>query len=1161
MTKGTAVFLSLGLLVHTLPGCLPLLGEGGSLQEAYELEIQVHDLSKVGRYKEAIPLAERSLRIFEETLGLETSTTASSIIDLAALHIGMQAYAQAEPLLQRALMIREKALGPEHPATATALNNLAELYLTTGANAKAEPLFRRALEIREKVLGSEHPDTATSLSNLAGFYLLTGAYGQAEPLYQRALAIVERKNGPEHPETAVVLTRLARLYLVTVAYVKAEPLYQRVLAIREKALGAEHPDTAETLNDLAGLYRRTGAYAKAEPLVQRALAIQEKALGAEHPNVVMTLSFQGNLYQDMGVYTTAEQLYQRVFAIREKTIGLSHPDTALSLNDLAVLNDIRGNFSQAEQLYQQALAIQEKALRPDHPNYAQSLNNLALLYYNTGTYTKAEPLYQRALAIREKVLGAEHPDTAVTLDNLAGLYQATGAYGQAEPLYQRALAIREKTLGPDHPDTARTLGNLAGLYQATGAYGKAEPMYQRALAIIEKVLGPEHPATATSLNNLAELYRVMGAYDKAEPMYQRAQAIQEKALGPDHPDTAAALNNLATLHQTMGADVKAEPLFRRALAIQEKTRGPEHPLIATALNNLARLYWKTDDLPRARSLKRRAQTIEEKNLSTFLLTGSESRKHTYLAQLWSITSENISFSLIKPDHQARELGFQSVLTTKGRVLDAMSESRARLRESLKPEDRAILEELTAVAQQRSTLTYQGIGNLKPEVYRQQLQGFVARQEQLEGDLSARSVEFRQEIAPITLAAVQAAIPKGAALVEWYRYHPVDPEAKNWGKPRYVAYVLHHEAEPVVMDVGDADMIEQLVHDFLAGLSDSTNTYAKDVAKELSDKLLKPLLPVLRNTERLLISPDGALNLIPFGALVDERGAYLAKKLNISYLTSGRDLLRVDALFAGKSDAVVVADPDYGPTTNLVAQAEPSVQPTRSLDLDRRGMQFKPLSGTAKEAVALQPLLKIKDGNLLTQAQATEARLKQLHGPRLLHIATHGFFLRDNELPAATLRLGTVSDEKVVGPIGENPLLRSGLALAGANQRRSGETDDGILTAAEVAQMDLRGTQLVVLSACETGVGDVQNGEGVYGLRRALVLAGAETQVTSLWKVADEATKDLMVDYYQRLLKGEGRSEALRNAQLTMMKSKDRSHPYYWAAFVPIGNWTPLAKSR
>lgn len=364
-----------------------------------------------------------------------------------------------------------------------------------------------------------------------------------------------------------------------------------------------------------------------------------------------------------------------------------------------------------------------------------------------------------------------------------------------------------------------------------------------------------------------------------------------------------------------------------------------------------------------------------------------------------------------------------------------------------------------------------------------------------------------------------------------------------------------------MDVGDAESIDQLVHDFRTGLSDPTSTYMKDVAKELSGKLLKPLLPFLQNTERLLISPDGALNLIPFGALLDETETYLATKKDITYLTSGRDLLRASASSVAKGDAVVVADPAYGQTPALVAQAEPSMQPMRSVDLDRGGMQFPALSGTAKEATALKDLLNVGESNLLTQAKATEDRLKQLHGPPILHIATHGFFLKDNELPAAGLKPVGFSQDQVAGPVGENPLLRSGLALAGANVRRSGAKDDGILTAAEVAQMDLHGTQLVVLSACETGVGDVQNGEGVYGLRRALVLAGAESQVTSLWKVADEATKDLMVDYYKRLLKGEGRSEALRNAQLRMMKSKDRLHPYYWAAFVPIGNWRPLEKSR
>jgi CHAT domain-containing protein len=256
--------------------------------------------------------------------------------------------------------------------------------------------------------------------------------------------------------------------------------------------------------------------------------------------------------------------------------------------------------------------------------------------------------------------------------------------------------------------------------------------------------------------------------------------------------------------------------------------------------------------------------------------------------------------------------------------------------------------------------------------------------------------------------------------------------------------------------------------------------------------------------------------------------------------------------------VVLADPNYGPSAAGGAPVDSGLQPARSGDLDRSGLVFTRLAGTATEAKALQSLLKLDAQNVLTGDRATEAKLRELHGPRILHVATHGFFLNDQEVALAFKSVG-FGRETLPLPLRENPLLRSGLALAGANARHSGATDDGILTAAEAAQLDLLGTQLVVLSACETGVGTVQTGEGVYGLRRALVLAGAQAQVASLWKVADTATQELVVDYYERLLKGEGRSGALRAVQKAMLMNPARQHPYYWAAFIPIGNWTPLTK--
>jgi CHAT domain-containing protein len=368
-------------------------------------------------------------------------------------------------------------------------------------------------------------------------------------------------------------------------------------------------------------------------------------------------------------------------------------------------------------------------------------------------------------------------------------------------------------------------------------------------------------------------------------------------------------------------------------------------------------------------------------------------------------------------------------------------------------------------------------------------------------------------------------------------------------------VLRHDGEPAAIDLGMAQDIDKLVSDFRAALSDPARTNHKGVAKELFGKLIKPLRSAFSGINRLLLSPDGELNLVPFAALAEENGEYVAQRFELTYLTSGRDLLSLAAPAPARGRPVVMADPDYGQSA---IRPPLDIGSYRSGDLDRSGLVFTPLAGTAAEAKALQGLLKLDAQEVLTGANATEEKLKGLHGPRILHVATHGFFLSDQQVAAGALRPVSFGADTPPLPLGENPLLRSGLALAGANARRSGESDDGILTATEAAQLDLRGTQLVVLSACETGLGQVQQGEGVYGLRRALVLAGAQAQLVSLWKVADAQTQVLMVDYYSRLLKGEGRSAALRAAQKAMIANPATQHPYYWAAFDPIGNWTPLA---
>src|SRR6266511_3470982 len=818
-------------------------------------------------------------------------------------------------------------------------------------------------------------------------------------------------------------------------------------------------------------------------------------------------------------------------------------------------------YDEALRLYERALAIREKALGPDHPHVAGSLSNLANIYYFRGDFAKAEPLYERALAIREKTLGPDHPDVAASLNNLASIYNLKGDFEKAESFYQRALAIWEKALGPDHPQVTLSLDNLASLYRAKGDNTKAEPLAQRALAIKEKALGPEHPDVALSLNNLVMIYQQRGDYAKAEPLAQRALTISEKTLGPEHFGVAHCLNNLGDLYLGRGEYEKAEPMFQRALAIWEKTLRPEHPFIASSLANLAVLYAAKGAIAQAVRFQSRANAISDLDLDLNLIAGSERQKLALLNLSRFQTDSTLSLhAQVAPnDPQALDLAFTTWLRRKGRGLEAMADTIAILRRHAAPQDQQLFDQLADARSQLAALTLGESSTAKPETYRAQLASLREKADELEATLSSHSAEFRTQSQPVALAAVQSALPAGSVLVEFAAYRPHELPTEKRKPPRYLAYLLAPQGRPQWVDLGEVEVIDRAVEAWRRALRDPRRTDVKQLARGMDDKVMRPVRALLQSGQgemrgkirRLLIAPDGSLNLIPFAALVDEQGRYLVERYSISYLVSGRDLLRLQVRQPSKSEAVVVADPDYGETV-VAAQLKrrdvglPSGMPqTAGSNVSLSQVYFPPLRGTAGEARALKAML--PQATVLTGERATEARLKQLSSPKILHLATHGFFLRDQD-PNSPVEIS---------------LLRSGLALAGANLRRGGPdpADDGILTALEAAGLDLWGTKLVVLSACDTGVGEVKVGEGVYGLRRALALAGAETQVMSLWPVSDTGTRDLMIGYYKALQRGEGRGEGLRRVQLEMIKSKDRRHPFYWAGFIQSGEWANLEGTR
>ena len=936
----------------------------------------------------------------------------------------------------------------------------------------------------------------------------------------------------------------------------------------------ERLDEADTLEQKATKLYNTGHYADAIPLIQRSLAIRKQQLGPNHPSTATSLNNLALLYQDMGRYGEAEPLYEQALAIAQKQLGSEHPGVAANLNNLAGLYQDMGRYGEAESLYEQALAIAQKQLGSEHPDVAASLNNLAGLYQDMGRYGEAESLYEQALAIAQKQLGSEHPDVAASLNNLAGLYRDIGRYRKAEPLYKQALAIAQKQLGANHPNVATSLSNLAGLYRDMKRYGEAEPLYKQALAIAQKQLGANHPNVAASLDDLAGLYRNTGHYKEAESLYKQALAIAQKQLGANHPNVVASLNNLAGLYRNIGRYKEAEPLYRQTLAIAQEQLGANHPDIAKSLNLLALIYSRERRYEQAQPLWNQAAQIEETNLARLIAIGSEADKQAYLATLWRTTHGLHSLALQSANPELTRLALTTLLRRKGRILDAVTDSFQIMRQQLAddPEAQHELDQLIEIRRQLAALITQGQRNRTPEQYQTLYNTLLQQEQDLESRISDRSAAFQAVDNPVTLEDVQTRIPASAALIEFVKYQPYDFHAESnqrWGNPHYVAYILKANGNPQVFDLGAADNLEELIQDFQNALRNSQDaslqhlSTVRQTGQDLYAQILEPLAEHLAQIDHLLLSPDGALNLIPFEALTNSQGHFLIQDYTFSYLTSGRDLLYLETLPDSQQPPLIVANPNYNQAGTQIATTTRSTHNQRSRDLI--SLHFGHLPGTQQEADDLDTLFRqiSLPVTILTNTQATEAQVKQAQAPSILHIATHGFFLADSTMDLAPEPDFSAINEQSALHI-ENPLLRSGLALANANAPRpdpDSNQDDGILTALEMTGMNLYGTQLVVLSACETGLGDVGSGEGVYGLRRALVIAGVQSQVVSLWAVADDVTKDLMVDYYNRLFEtGQpiGRHEALRQAQLAMLNSDQYQHPYYWAAFIASGDWRSLS---
>lgn len=842
------------------------------------------------------------------------------------------------------------------------------------------------------------------------------------------------------------------------------------------------------------------------------------------------------------------------------------------------INHLRkqGQYRAAIKLALDLVANTEKTLGPDNPNTANALIALGNLYRLTGQYTEAEPVLKRALTIQEQGRGAgRNRSIAFTLSFIAMLYNSTGRYAESEPLIKRALDIRERAK-IQHPEgIAFLLSLLAETYFYTGRQAEAEPLMKRTVEIWEKHDNYFPDGMAYSLTTIAKIYRMTGRPAEAEPLVRRSLEICEKNLGPNHSNIAYALSNLAYIYRATGRGPEAGPLYIRALSIYEKSLGPNHPVVSIALNNLGFWFGVVGRHEKADAVFKRAAAIQDSVRQSIFTLLTEKQKLSYMRTQEYGIHGYLSHTAMFPASGAASVGdtFDAWLRWKGSVIEAQGRYLEALNTSDDPRMQQKLLAFTEVNKEIARLEMSGPMKTDPDEYKRKMSGLQKTRSAVEQELMAGNREFllQKKAQAVDVQGLSAMLPPDSVYLDFAKIRFFDYQKKKWAGSHYLLFIFNpgNPKDVRLLDIGPSDTIDRHINAYLKEIGRAAREGVLPAEKELRREaaslyqlLIKPVEPFLAKKNQIFVSPDGNLNLIPFEALVTPSGRHMIEDWLISYVGAGRDVVKFVKTSLKGGVSLIIADPDYDLGRKEMEKAAAAAGSTKAkvrshITRDAARMHFDRLPDTKKEADAIEKILKDFFGQEVINRQdksALEYVLFKSSSPKVLHLATHGYFLTQEE----TRESDRAPDMEPAGDqlhdtsvVIENPMIRSGVVLAGVNTSLKEGKDEGMVTAEKVLSLNLKGTDLVVLSACQTGVGDVQSGEGVFGLKRAFILSGAKTLVMSLWSVPSQETVELMTSFYTLISRGQTNSRALREAKLAVMKQKP--NPFFWGAFVLTGS--------
>lgn len=999
-------------------------------------------------------------------------------------------------------------------------------------------------------------------------------------------------------------------------YAESVKLGEEVLETRKAILGENHSEYAASLNNTAFAHQQAGNFARAESLHKEALRLRKRILGEWHPHYTQSLNNLAVVTHHRGDYTAARSQLRRVLEAYGFVLGRRSADYGRTLNNLAGVTYALGDYPGAVALFREAREIERVTVGEQSPRYAATLSNLAMSCAAIGQYAESEKLHRESARILEGAVGKRHVSYAISLNNLAGLYDRTGDYAQALQLYEQALEIREASLAKDHPDRAIMLNNIAMVCQNVGRYERARELYEEALRIRRVAFGKQHPACATVLNNMAMLCHLTGDDKESQRCFEQAIAIREIALGRLHPDYAASLNNLAVLFVSLGQFDRAQELFDQSLAVKKSALGTQHLDYALTLNAMAMLCsWRGDE--RAIHLAAEAEQIARLSIDRLAVVQSERQQRRSQIVSRFYIDRRLSLGLQSTEDVPQLL--ESVWRWKGSV---SLRQRAYRSLATTPELAPYFENLQAVTRNlallrsRAPVPPSSEATESKQTYADVLAAWHAkfaelhgRREKLEQQIAELSSDFRAIRSGLRVTDLQAKLEPSTAFVDFfdYRYHTRIPDRPGQflSRRHYVAFIVRPDRAPQAVRLGRVDRVGELIQAMRRPFTGETSAAsAGRAAMAIREQLWLPVEKHLAGVETVIISPDTVLGTLPFASLPGrEAGSYLLEDYRIAMLPLANLMRGFESRTRdnrGKS-LLVVGDVNYDGDDLGARGGTPSQRIATTADeyprLSQQGNAWVSLEGFREE---MRDVLEMHDRSFGSDAAVTQlsgtaatktALLQQAARHDVVHLITHGFFTAPD---VGSFDQADVSPEPLsldnTDPFLNRwmPGLLSGVIMAGANRANEGDatSDDGILRAAEIEAASMNGVDLVVLSACETGLGAVAGGEGLTGLQRAFHIAGAGSVMASLWKVDDRATRELMRRFYENLwVRRQSRIDALRNAQLWMLRNpaelselgvsgvsvrgrprdlrspksvparpQARTSPYFWAAFQLSGDW-------